>query len=120
MNAQKHECPKCNGTGTIQAYKHINNGWCYGCGGTGLVDVKKEQVLTQERVKNQKTVTINNEVCGVYPFGDMLRIAGEVGMVLIDWSLAKEGKISIVTIGNEWKGQEQSIKLQLQGQVKRK
>lgn len=117
MNTPKNECPKCNG-GIIKAFQHINNGWCYACGGTGLVDVRKEQVITQERVKTQKTVKINGETCGVSPFGDMLRINGETGMVLIDWKAAKEGKIEIVSIGNGWKKQEQEIRKQLQEQVK--
>lgn len=119
MNPAKTQCPKCNGTGKIEAYQHINNGWCYACGGTGLVNVNKK-TGTQEPVKTQKTVKINNETCGVFPFGDMLRITGQTGMVLIDWELAKKGEINIIEVGDGWRREKESIKRQLQQQIKKK
>jgi len=35
----ENACSKCNGTGYISAFKHINNGICFKCGGTG--EIKK-------------------------------------------------------------------------------
>ena len=31
------QCPKCEGLGTIERYRHIYNGQCYECNGTGTV-----------------------------------------------------------------------------------
>ena len=32
-------CGKCDGTGVIQAFRHINNGMCYACNGSGQVTI---------------------------------------------------------------------------------
>ena len=31
-------CPKCGGTGTIRAFRHVVGGTCFMCGGTGRVE----------------------------------------------------------------------------------
>ena len=36
-NAKTTTCPKCSGTGTLVAFRHIANGDCFACGATGLV-----------------------------------------------------------------------------------
>lgn len=33
-------CGKCDGTGHIAAFRHIENGACFDCGATGRVEVK--------------------------------------------------------------------------------
>lgn len=33
-------CGKCEGAKVIEAYRHINNGRCYSCKGTGKVTIK--------------------------------------------------------------------------------
>lgn len=33
------KCVKCNGVGTIEAYKHVANGKCFSCNGDGLIEV---------------------------------------------------------------------------------
>lgn len=38
------ECPKCGGTGYIQAFAHIQNGVCFWCEGTGRFDVHASRV----------------------------------------------------------------------------
>lgn len=30
-----YECPKCSGTGRIQAFSHVSTGTCFACGGKG-------------------------------------------------------------------------------------
>jgi len=31
-----NRCKRCNGRGSLSAYKHVQNGVCFGCGGTGV------------------------------------------------------------------------------------
>lgn len=38
MNTEK--CKRCNGTGHLQAYRHVDNGTCFSCGGTGRVSAE--------------------------------------------------------------------------------
>lgn len=33
--AEPHRCRRCAGRGHIAAYKHVQGGVCFGCGGTG-------------------------------------------------------------------------------------
>ena len=33
--ARKLICPKCNGSGVLHHYRHIANGQCFRCGGSG-------------------------------------------------------------------------------------
>ena len=40
-------CGKCNGTGYIGHYKHIENGVCFACNGTGI-HVHTEKIMTPE------------------------------------------------------------------------
>lgn len=30
-------CPKCNGTGTVVAFLHVKDGFCFDCDGTGRI-----------------------------------------------------------------------------------
>lgn len=120
MNAIKHECPKCSGKGIIEAFRHINNGNCYACGGTGSGNYKKSQKNEiNNPIKKTKTVNIHNEICMVIPYGTMLKIAGNTGMVLIDWESAKNGTIKIVAISDGWqKLQKKRIEEELLKQIK--
>lgn len=36
------KCTKCNGTGVLNEYLHIDNGKCFECNGTGKVEVSEE------------------------------------------------------------------------------
>jgi len=42
-------CPKCFGTGTINSYKHIQNGVCFECGGTGAVNGIENHVINLDK-----------------------------------------------------------------------
>jgi len=37
IDKTKTICPKCNGTGTIDHYRHVSNGDCFRCNGTGYI-----------------------------------------------------------------------------------
>jgi len=39
----KIRCHKCHGTGFISEYRHIENGICFACGGTGEVDIEESK-----------------------------------------------------------------------------
>ena len=41
-NAPKKTCPRCGGSGYIDAYMHIAHGICYKCGGSGTVIIEKK------------------------------------------------------------------------------
>jgi hypothetical protein len=46
MKKQSGPCARCNGTGKIAAYAHVNNGLCFECGGMG--NTTKSVVQTKE------------------------------------------------------------------------
>lgn len=41
-NGKFENCWKCNGTGVIPAFRHVANGCCFACDGTGRVKAAKE------------------------------------------------------------------------------
>ena len=50
------KCNKCNGTGKIEVFKHIQNGICFECGGCGKLEVNDDYVsLSEWKAKIEKT-----------------------------------------------------------------
>lgn len=43
MKTQTGNCPKCGGSGRIQAFSHIASGDCFMCGATGVVAAGREE-----------------------------------------------------------------------------
>jgi hypothetical protein len=41
----KIRCDKCNGSGRIACYAHVDNGVCYDCGGSGHSDKRRTRGL---------------------------------------------------------------------------
>lgn len=41
-------CPRCGGTGYIPVFRHINDGICFLCGGTGKVALSKLRQLSSQ------------------------------------------------------------------------
>lgn len=64
-------CNKCNGTGFLKHYEHVNNGTCYSCNGTGGVgdiDISQITNLGRELRKIESTalkVALKNKGCNV-------------------------------------------------------
>jgi len=50
----KHTCPKCNGTGVIDAFSHIHGGKCFWCGGTGYLTHIPEDEIKRSMAMAQK------------------------------------------------------------------
>ncbi|GEM_PF-2342355 len=60
---QSKSCKKCNGTGYIPEYKHIQNGICFSCWGTGektfntynpeLNNLLKKQIVSDKFISKQ-------------------------------------------------------------------
>lgn len=48
MGTNTVACGKCDGSGRIKAFGHIESGRCFGCAGTGRLDASK---LTQSSLK---------------------------------------------------------------------
>ncbi|CAI6330935.1 hypothetical protein [Bacillus subtilis] len=49
-------CKKCGGRGVIPYYRHINEGECFDCNGSGMQDVSKEEhdtYLENEKLRKQ-------------------------------------------------------------------
>lgn len=48
-------CPKCDGTGFIQVYGHVQNGRCFKCGGAGAVvtNAKDAKINTAARAEER-------------------------------------------------------------------
>lgn len=56
------ECSKCEGTGTIEAFKGYANGTCFACGGTGLTNSKpapKKEEVSREIIKKEFETKLN-------------------------------------------------------------
>ena len=45
-------CGKCNGSGVIQAFRHIGHGVCYACNGAGQVTVKVSSAVAFNPILN--------------------------------------------------------------------
>lgn len=64
-------CNKCNGTGFLKHYEHVNNGTCYSCNGTGGVgdiDISQITNLGRELKKiesNGLKVALKNKGCDI-------------------------------------------------------
>lgn len=64
-------CNKCNGTGFLKHYEHVNNGTCYSCNGTGGVgdiDISQITNLGRELRKiesNALKIALKNKGCDV-------------------------------------------------------
>jgi RecJ-like exonuclease len=49
------KCHKCNGTGKIEVFKHIQNGVCFECGGCGKIEVDDDYISISElKIKKEK------------------------------------------------------------------
>ncbi len=53
-NTIKIECTKCGGTGTIRAFKHIDNGRCFACQGKGFRPITRAKLDAQNRRNAKK------------------------------------------------------------------
>ena len=64
-------CNKCNGTGFLKHYEHVNNGTCYSCkgtGGVGNVDISKNTNLLRELENIEHSalkIALRNKGCDV-------------------------------------------------------
>ena len=60
----KIKCTKCDGTGTINAFRHVHGGQCFSCGGAGHF-VRSEASVSRSRARAAKrraeTVAAVNE-----------------------------------------------------------
>ncbi len=45
MTKQMVECPKCDGSGRISAFAHIESGACFRCGGAGKVAYRARKAV---------------------------------------------------------------------------
>lgn len=48
-------CPKCNGTGILPEYKHLDNGKCFLCNGKGFIHIDEEKEI-KKIDKNKKSI----------------------------------------------------------------
>ena len=49
------KCHKCNGTGKIEVFKHVQNGVCFECGGCGKLEVDDDYISISEwKIKIEK------------------------------------------------------------------
>ncbi len=53
----KIKCHKCQGTGFISEYRHVENGVCFACGGTGEVDINESK---------ERAPLKSEEICDLY------------------------------------------------------
>lgn len=62
MKQVKIVCPKCQGTGYIDQYKHIDSGICFECMGTGYIINKQyteqEQKKRETKIQNRHWATL--------------------------------------------------------------
>jgi hypothetical protein len=49
-------CGKCDGTGVIQAFRHIDNGVCYACNGVGQVTTKVSNTVAFNPIFNSHDI----------------------------------------------------------------
>lgn len=52
----KVKCPRCNGTGSVPQFKHVQDGVCFRCGGTGMSYPDKPQPENIELVSHIYTL----------------------------------------------------------------
>lgn len=61
------KCNKCNGTGKIEVFKHIQNGICFECGGCGKLEVDDDYVsLSDWKMKIEKIEKEHLEIHNKY------------------------------------------------------
>lgn len=48
-------CPRCDGTGTISEYAHIQDGQCFKCNGTGAINYRKPATKKVNVIKEART-----------------------------------------------------------------
>jgi hypothetical protein len=63
------DCDKCQGTGFIEAFQHIDNGTCYKCKGTGKINEPRKSQPAKKgkyseeflKIWNDETKIVENE-----------------------------------------------------------
>ncbi len=48
-------CPRCNGTGDLPSMRHVDDGLCYQCDGTGRCELKPAPVAKPHRMVDAET-----------------------------------------------------------------
>jgi DnaJ-class molecular chaperone len=106
-------CPKCNGTGYLSSFAHIANGACFGCHGTGKVEVS-EQTATAiaASVKPSKEVALDG-------YGKATISRDAVGFTAClsrgqAWFSIHAGRVMVDAVSDVLAGQEARIAASLQ------
>ena len=55
-------CPRCQGNGTIEKYKHVENGICFECSGSGKVTEEERQRIEKDILREFKKIQTNKQV----------------------------------------------------------
>lgn len=63
-------CNKCNGTGTIPGFSHVNNGRCFKCNGSGQVAEPRRGTITYARIFVNTYARAGHDVSDVSMGGD--------------------------------------------------
>lgn len=73
------ECIKCNGTGTLPTFRHIEGGVCFRCGGTGRETVKRHETTSGKGEQPLCVGTIDDTKIVCWKFGKSIKVEMESG-----------------------------------------
>ena len=114
-------CLKCDGTGNISAFRHIHNGLCFVCGGTGIAPAG-----LPAGVKVSAPVTAHREVSlGALGVAFIERHAAAYGTAFVAhigqaavWFNVTGGKIADLVVSDGLRSQRAQVQAALQGALR--
>lgn len=89
---KKVTCSKCGGAGYINNFKHVEDGICFECYGSGWIEIDEEKEQIKETKRTNKQFLKTKELRG-FKNTDILYIVAEENTILIKEQLKNNGAI---------------------------